>query len=266
MLGKLIKYEMKSVLRVLIPVYIGLIALSVWMKIILTIDSKNASLEIISVISEISVLAYLFMILATGIITLIIIIKRFYKSVLCDEGYLTNTLPVKSETIIIAKMLAALLWVIISIFITFLSSIILTADINPAKNEEVMKTMGLLAFFGIGTDQSSTRMGMVVADLLCIVSQILHLYAAIGLGHLLSKHRVLGAFAAFIALGVVFSIIKGIFSTEFSVDTAMYMMSMNNMSLFSSSALIFRSISYTVQGVVYFVITNYVLSKRLNLE
>ena len=44
---------------------------------------------------------------AVMIVTLIIIIQRFYKNLLCDEGYLMNTLPMSVWKNITSKLVVA---------------------------------------------------------------------------------------------------------------------------------------------------------------
>lgn len=262
MLGQLIKYEMKAIVRILIPVYIGLFVLTVWSKIMLSFSANNAPKSLTAVISAISVFIYVLMIFATEIITCIIIINRFYKSVLCDEGYLTNTLPVRSETIIVSKMLAAFLWIVISAVVIYISCRVLAGNRQEAINTNVKLSMDSAGLFNIATGDTEAKIGIIISASLCVLSQILHVYASMCLGQLCSKHKVLASFAIFIGFSIVFSIINTIIMVEF-----LFRLSPGtDFSVLGDNSMMVRSIEYVVEGIIYFFIARYVLTKRLNLE
>ena len=58
----------------------------------------NTSNKIISAIAVVMAIMYGMVIIAAFVITLIVIIQRFYKNLLTDEGYLMFTLPVKAHS------------------------------------------------------------------------------------------------------------------------------------------------------------------------
>ena len=89
MLGKLIKYEFNANSRTFLPMYIALILVAAVNRVLrVTMSEANLAFGI-----SIMLLVGLFM--ALGIITLVVIIQRFNKNLLGDEGYLMFTLPVK---------------------------------------------------------------------------------------------------------------------------------------------------------------------------
>lgn len=60
--------------------------------------------------------------------TSVFIVMHFYKTMVSDQGYLTNTLPVKMSTLINAKLLSAVLWEIIAGVLFILSIFIFSPD------------------------------------------------------------------------------------------------------------------------------------------
>nr|MBP9921366.1 ABC transporter permease [Proteiniclasticum sp.] len=56
------------------------------------------------------------------VMTFILIVTRFDRNLLGDEGYLMFTLPAKTSTLITAKLLTAILW-LFGTFLVFLLSI-----------------------------------------------------------------------------------------------------------------------------------------------
>ena len=45
-----------------------------------------------------------------GVMSLVVMIQRFYKNVLGDEGYLTLTLPVNVHEILWSKLIVSFVW------------------------------------------------------------------------------------------------------------------------------------------------------------
>ena len=93
MLAKLIKYDFKFLFKILLPLFVVAPVLALFCRIFSEIGDKLSLLNVpIKLIMVLSVLFIIFLPFATFIIGVI----KFYNSMINDEGYLTNTLPVKS--------------------------------------------------------------------------------------------------------------------------------------------------------------------------
>lgn len=196
MLGRLIKYEFKSTSRIMIP------SIAVWLSIILSIKGTQLLFhndnEIITAITSVVLFVAS---LAMGIILTVIIISRFYKTLLGDEGYLTFTLPIKTKTIIFAKYLMAIIWQAIMLILVILC-ILLLLD----KDEwEYLNTYIIphLTFLNIWTV-------LALAGFLMLVSafEIMLIYMAIAIASLFNKHRFILSVVFYIALETVVQIIN----------------------------------------------------------
>ena len=128
MLGKVFKHEMKSTSRLFLPLMIGFIAITLLCKF--TFETSYSAIlgnnRLMETITVIFFVLYFIYIIALFVMTSVFIVMHFYKTMVSDQGYLTNTLPVKMSTLINAKLLSAVLWEIIagvlfilSIFIFF---------------------------------------------------------------------------------------------------------------------------------------------------
>ena len=91
MLGKLIKYDLKAVSWLLIPLHILLIAASILARFIIT---SGAYLRTPNAILIMEVAGYVILFVIVTYVTAFMIVYRFYKNLFSDEGYLTHTLPV----------------------------------------------------------------------------------------------------------------------------------------------------------------------------
>ena len=109
MLGKLLKHEFRATSRVL-PVLYGISALSVLLCFLfhrLHIDLLTGTTGIISIVGLVAVM----------LLTIVLIISRYYKSMYSNEGYLSGTLPVSNNMMIFSKALVAFVWVALSALI-----------------------------------------------------------------------------------------------------------------------------------------------------
>ena len=123
MLGKVFKHEMKSTSRLFLPLMIGFIAITLLCKFAFE-SSYSAFLgnsRLMETITVIFFVLYFIYIIALFVMTSVFIVMHFYKTMVSDQGYLTNTLPVKMGTLINAKLLSAVLWEILAGLLFILS-------------------------------------------------------------------------------------------------------------------------------------------------
>ena len=91
MLGKLLKHEFKATGRVMLPFFGALLVLSV--MVWLSINVFFFNFGGVSIIGGIVLTLYFMLLASIGIVTLVLLVYRFYRSFLSDEGYMTFSLP-----------------------------------------------------------------------------------------------------------------------------------------------------------------------------
>lgn len=136
MLGTLMKYELKSVGRVMLPVYGAFIAVSILFGITLYagVGNGSESSAITNIAMSVTGIVYVLLAVAIFVFTIILIIQRFYKNLLGNEGYLCFTLPVNTNTHIANKLLSAVIWVVCGAVIAGISAFILiTVFVTPGE-------------------------------------------------------------------------------------------------------------------------------------
>ena len=116
MLKKLLKYDMKNMLRVLVYIYVVSVGLACITRLI-NIGKEIQAVAILgSVFAGITYSAVASILINTFVHILRIFITSFYK----DESYLTHTLPVKKSKLLLSKFLASLIVVFSSVAVSFL--------------------------------------------------------------------------------------------------------------------------------------------------
>jgi hypothetical protein len=271
MLGKLLKYEIKSAARIFLPLYASLVLFAVINNIFFKINNNELFMNIISVIS---ISAYIFIIIAIFVLTLLVMIQRFYKNLLGDEGYLMFTLPVKTGEHIVSKLLTSMMWVITSTIVTIVSVLIISYNENTfasLQNAISQVFSEISRVFGI--NGYAYLIEFFIFLLMVLATNILMIYASIAVGQLVSKHKVLGAFGAYLGFYILSQIIISIiFVSYYSISSG----NMNSFETIINNVAQSNTIPHFVfVGIMllnlffagaYYIITNLILSKQLNLE
>ncbi|NFG61145.1 MULTISPECIES: ABC transporter permease [unclassified Clostridium] len=270
MLGKLMKYETKATGRVLLPLYAALLIFALINKIFMNNDFSVIDRNTLGGIPAfLSIFAYVATMIAVFVVTFFVIIQRFYKNILGDEGYLMHTLPVAPWQNICSKLLVAIIWSIVSGIVAMLSVLILTFNsnaLNPDLFRDICNAFSLLyAQYGI----SGYMVGLefIIAALSQLSMGILMIYASISIGHLFNKRKILSSFGAFIVLNIIMntiiSTIAIIFADKYSGSMISWnISSLNQVHEFFIGGILFHLFFF----ICYFLITNYIIKNKLNLE
>lgn len=271
MLRKLLKYEIKATGRTFLPLYGTVLALAIINKVFYgLLWNTQSSVFPLELTAGLASMIYGFTICAIFVMTLLVTIQRFQKNLLGDEGYLMFTLPVKPWQHITCKMLTAALWFVVSVFVTGFSGLLIGLSWDMVA--EIPRT-----FFELIQELSESFGGSwflyllegLLLGILFLASGILLIYAAMALGHLLNRHRILAAFGAFLGLSFISQMLTGFVGRAFvelmdtrSLDA--FMQANQNLSVhLLMLALIAWCLFFCA---AYFFCTERILTKRLNLE
>lgn len=269
MLGKLLKYEFKGTGRILLPFYGLIIVLAIVTKVFDGIQIYTLG-NLGELGMGIVVAAYGSTIVAVMVLTMFLIIQRFAKTVYGDEGYLTNTLPVKTSSIIGSKLISAMCWIFFSGIVALLSVFII-AYYNGFFNDFIYAWNYWIPQFTSSEVQTFVLFafeGALVA-LLSAVSGIMLIYMVISIGQLF-KRKFVGAIGAFIGVSFVMNTITGFFGNLF-FEQNMMLNIQTSQEFFGfidliHSMIIFALIFTILKILVYFFATNYIMKNKLNLE
>ena len=124
MLGKLIKHEFKETSKLMLPLYLVLVVITILGRIVaqsIMISGNADSSTIMAIFNILSVFVYVVGLIVISIASYIYLIMRFYKNLFSNEGYLMHTLPVTSWQLLISKLVTAFIWFISETILIFLS-------------------------------------------------------------------------------------------------------------------------------------------------
>lgn len=269
MLGKLLKYEIKATARLFFPIYLAILLFAFINRLINPFENignntYNATIEgfnFLSIIQTISVFVYFALIVAVIAMTLVIIIQRFYKNLLGDEGYLMFTLPVKPWHHIVSKLLISLVWIIFS-FIIIMCSVLILINIDNIFGELAKIINAGRNFFG-----DTILILIPISALIVSAYFIMTVYNALSIGHLFTKHRILASFGAYIGIYIISQIVFTI-SVFASMEKVIEPLVQSPVPIPSKiiTLITFLTTLYGLLGIGNFVSANIILNRKLNLE
>jgi hypothetical protein len=195
-----------------------------------------------------------------------------------DQGYLSNTLPVKMWQQILAKVITYTVWIIASIAMMFVSFIVYIVGSDDFNNL-LRSTLKLLENIGNYPKVIPMLLFTVVLVLAQIVVNMLSFFAAVSLGQIFNKHRVAGSIAFYFLLNYVMGIVTSAammiipdFTKKMdSIDVRINAADTVGEAITAIQGPVYICLTYVliieiILGAIYFGITNYMLSKKLNLE
>lgn len=270
MLGRLLKYELKATSHQFIPLYGALLILAILNRVFET-DSIAAP----SFPAMITIAVYFALLVAIFVLTLVVMIQRFNKNLLSDEGYLMFTIPVKTSELVISKLIASLIWLSASILVLFASLFVISSGSGvitslPHAGSELVG--GFKAY--VGGSAWLLMLELTLSAILDLCCMIMIIYASISLGHLFSGRRIVASFGAFLLLSLVYSglesgILGGLGLLNLAITFGNFLGESGSIVgsplLIHGIALISIALA-AIYSLVCYAITTHVLSKHLNLE
>ena len=275
MTGRLIKYELRSSIKLMGVIWAALIVTSFLFSISSNfmgniMRSSSIASTLINLFQGITGMLYIAVFIATAAASVVIIIMRFYKGLLSDEGYLMHTLPVKPWQLITAKGVSALIIVCASVIVSILSIMILAGtgsfgaivefcDLIREMFREEPKVILVAAEF-------------LVLAILSLLKSIYQIYASLSIGQLAGKHRILLSLGAYVGINIVITVLAVLIMMLLDVTGALNgwsslsLNTVNDMLNAGQAVLGFFAASDAIQLAAFHVITERILSLRLNLQ
>ncbi|MEG1448574.1 MAG: hypothetical protein RR048_04940 [Oscillospiraceae bacterium] len=272
MLGKLTKYEFMATAKNFLPLYGAIIIISIINRIFVFSDlhflrsTLNSSLiDVGQFFNFMLNMIFFAIIIAIGVITLLVVIQRFYKNLYGDQGYLMHTLPVPKWELIASKVLVSVVWIISSGFIIFVSISILVVNTDFIRESfEMIKILIDEVGFSIIFE------GLALAFAACI-SSVLCIYAAISLGNMFNSFKVLWSFGAYIAFALIESNIAfigiNVLDKVFDIFNKIFATDIEYLIMKTPHPLLLVLIAFeVVTAIAYFFVSHIIMSKKLNLQ
>lgn len=266
MLGRLLKYEFKSMSRILIPLFIAAIVLGFLTALFFGGSGFDGESLIYTVSMFIFMILFVVLVSASVVIAYVMSIQRFRKNLFGSEGYLMNTLPVSANCHIASKLIVAVLFQILSAIVAvaaWTAFVSTASDISFYEIAVGVKT-GFSKLYGFTHGQLPLYMiEMVIVSLISVSCFNLEIYTAISVGHTLNNHKVLMSFIVFIAIYVI----ENYINTVILYIVPYINIDINALQGIAPHILILCfGLLDLLYAVVFWFVTRYFLKNKLNLQ
>lgn len=251
MVGKLIKHELFSTVRIAsIPAAV-MVLLAILARIMIETSSVGLAVTI--------VMFYVFSVIATALIGYFFGIHSFYQSLFTGNGYLTLSLPITADQLIWAKLISAIIVMFASIIICILSTCIFFIGLPAELIDEIKESFNYLGQIinQFANGEPLFFFELVLLFIVGIPMSFLVFYAVMSVGQLFTvKNRKGIAIALYIALIFVWSVInQTIIST---IDDKMIEVSIH---LYMWVKIVF----YALVNVGCYFLVRYIIKNKVNL-
>ena len=274
MLSKLLKYEFRATGRIMLPVYALLLVTAGGTSVTGSLMGRYPESTVLSIFRTLFMTLFAFTTFGVLLLTLVLMVYRFYKNLMTDEGYLMHTLPVKPWMLIVSKLTIGTIWfylidLLLVGAITLITLIALPtmAYFSPEDLLE-LRTM-FQSYHTIFTVPSILFLAIPVMIISSVFS-LLTIYASISLGQLFSSHKVLASILCYLGLSTILSTAMMLLTTPTTAGVfILQSTSANPMTDFASiywSIMLISLFANLVLCVPAFLICNYVMKRCLNLD
>lgn len=271
MLGKLLKHDLIATWKVPVALDAVLIALGIFAAATLG-TIKHASESFGMSVFMFSVIGVFYIgIIAANIITMVYLVIRYYRNLYTSEGYLTFTLPVKTDMIVNSKVITGALWLFISYICTFISlfiagaGFIKMAGVSMEEMREVLRE----AYNVLGFAQDGFMAILIFTILFTPIAGILYLYFCVSVGQLWQNHKILGSALCVAALYIINQIMSqvALFGSGF-----WQIMGAPGADIDASFGHIYRNMMLilnlitVIEAAIFYVVTLIINRKKINLD
>ena len=276
MLRKLIKHEFRATGRVMLPLFLILLVTSVGANLSVR-GMLDTPYKVLDVLGSLLVMAFAVAILGVCVMSVVVMVQRFYKNLLQDEGYVMMTLPVSVHQHIWSKLIVSAVWFALTIVVVCLAACIVAFDVGFVQElvrgfRELFREISqyLNAYYAInGT--------VIVLEFLaiCFVGccvMCLQFYASLAIGHSFPNHKMAWSVLWFFVLQFATQLLAG--SLFALLDESwlhhLLMAWTEGWQLSGTAAtqlmMLIVLLGEVLYGAVYYFLTTWFLKKRLNLE
>ena len=272
MLGKLLKHEFRQSARSVSLIYAS--AAAVIAFIFIGMLTKITWIGVVgSIVLYITALVGVMM-------TLVSVIRNFYETLYSNQGYLSFTLPVNCASLLGSKVIAAIVWVILSFLLAGLCFLVIgmnakaTAEGSMEGIWDIIELTGLKEMLPTGATLLKLAVVFVLTVLLMVLTFVGFVFFAVTLANtrLLQKHpKLFGFLIFFLTFGTTNAIgTKLTYSVPLALEVSTQDVKLVFVAMDQSSSML----SYGLAGVLFMalvavgllLLTGWIMEHKVNIK
>ena len=274
MLRKLLKHEFRATGRIMLPLFLIVLGTAVGANLSVRVLMETSN-KVLNILGGLLIAAFAVAIFGVCIMSMVVMVRRFYKNLLQDEGYVMMTLPVSVHQHIWSKLIVSAVWFALTLIVVGLACLIMAADVEVIHQiaEGFGELLGelyrhLTAYYAI--NGTALAVEFLVMCFVGCCAMCLQFYASLAIGHSFSSHKM--------AWSVLWFFVT-MFATQFLGGSGIVLLDeswLHNLLLgwtdnisgmaamhLSMVCLILGEVLY---GAIFYFLTTYFLKRRLDLE
>ena len=274
MLRKLLKHEFRATGRIMLPLFLILLVTAVGANFSVR-GMLDTGSRFLNVLGALLVMAFVIAIMGVCVMSMVVMVQRFYKNLLQDEGYVMMTLPVSTHQHIWSKLIVSAVWFALTLVVVCLACLIMAFDVELVQQIAAgFRELFQEIYRNLSTYYAINGTAIVAEFLvLCFVgccAMCLQFYAALAIGHSFPNHKMAWSVLWFFLIQFIMQFLggMGIMLLDESWFHHLLLGWTDNISAMASVHLgmVTVILGEVVYGAVFYILTTYFLKKRLNLE
>jgi len=271
MLRRLMKHEFRATGRIMLPLFLILLVTAVGANVS-TRGLLATQYRVLNVLGGLLVTAFVVAIVAVCAMSMVVMIQRFYKNLLQDEGYVMMTLPVSVHQHIWSKLIVSAVWFAATVLMVILASLVMAFNVDFVG--EFFRFIGDILRALLREDAyfiangSAFLVEMIVLCFLSCCAMCLQFYAALAVGHSFANHKMACSVGIFFLFQFVMQFLAG--TGIFAFDALGIFDFLPSWQLDGVAAmhavLILMIVLVVIYGAIFYGITVFFLKRKLNLE
>ncbi len=268
MLGKLMKHEFRATGRIMWMVYAAMVLLSGFANVSIRLLSRVEN-RVLTAIAILMIVIWVLALVIGSVMTVVLLIHRFYKNLLTDEGYLMFTLPGTVHHLVLSKLIVAVVWFMATMVMVILCVFLGMLDNSLLHNVgHFIREMFEWLTVRYALNGAAIFIEILVLAIVSTAVSCLQYYSAMAVGHGFVSHKVLWSvvfyfvmqFALLIISTIVMAVIGENFDVFYNISEGLSTMQGWHLSMLATTVVMLAL------GAIFYVITTVNLKKRLNLS
>ena len=276
MLRKLLKHEFRASGRIMLPLYLIVLLTAAGVNLSIRLGGNDPDSAPALLLSAATLLLFAAALISVCAMVIILMVQRFYESLLGDAGHIMLTLPVSVHQHIFSKLIVSTVWFAATALVVLLS--ILLASFECPSVAALAKGIRFLAhqleylrLLQAVDLPLLTAEGIVIA-LLSGAAICLQFYAAMAIGHSFSGKKILLSVAFYFVLPITMQTLLSLCALTPAdlpaelTDDILFDLSGRVWMEYIHAIVGLTALTTAIQGTVYYLLTAFMLKRRLNLE
>ena len=252
---KLVKHELHETARILPPVFGGLLLFAAMARTMIWAMEQSDNF-VMDFMGSMFIGLFILACIACVILTAVLLMVRFAKSVHGDEGYLTHTLPVGVHSILLSRLLITVLSLAVALGVVCLGIFLCT------WNVDALSELGeALDFLGLDTALLWQALASVFVQL---ITTVLLIFAAISIGHSFNRGKAGFSILFYFALNTTASVLSTLAALLLTEN--LFVAEPAEIDSFTNSSFLISLCLNLIFCGVYYFISWIMTKKRLNLS